>query len=189
MGFPAQLLNSCCPSSSETRFALNLPSQWFTVKLTEETMMLRESLSESFHWLSLRKATSTVVQFNCQCDLLSHKLGLGVIKSLQLDEGVHFAVLWWSVCQGKRPVQAWMARKQKYIQKCLCFVPQTTSYRNYFHVCFWSFWENCSASETSTWGNTATTAALGQSLQQDARKEIEGSNFHFAGFAPIKSSI
>lgn len=58
-----------------------------------ETMTLSESLSDSFHWLSLRKATNTVVKFNCQCDLLSPKLSLGVIKSLLLDKIMHFAVL------------------------------------------------------------------------------------------------
>lgn len=46
-----------------------------------------------------------------------------------------------------------------------------------------------SASEPSTWGKAAHTAALGQALQQGARQEIQGSNFHFAGFARCLKSF
>lgn len=51
--------------------------------------------------------------------------------------------------------------------------------------------KTCSASEPSTWGRAASTAALGQAMKQGAGKEREGSNFHFAEFASkcLKSSI
>lgn len=149
MRFPAQLLNSCCPSGSESK------TYQFTLILRQANSKMVEIVDlwefESVHWLRVRKAEFPAISVPPPVwPALSPIAACGnTFFGAQQKHAFCCALL--SCVQGEEGSAGLEDGEKKTYVKCMRFVQQAAAAGNHFRICSWSFWgkKNVSAVASS----------------------------------------